>query len=141
MSLYQSEYEVKVSFEDLDPMNVVWHGNYIRYMEQARCDMLEKLNYNYNDMKSDGIAYPIAKMNIKYIKPAEFMDILTIKSDLISIDPTLDIKYYIFNKKTGDKIFEATTMQIRIDINTKETVYSPPVKFLQAIKEVNNEKI
>ncbi len=141
MSLYQSEYEVKVSFEDLDPMNVVWHGNYIRYMEQARCDMLEKLNYNYNDMKSDGIAYPIAKMNIKYIKPAEFMDILTIKSELISIDPTLDIKYYIFNKKTGDKIFEATTMQIRIDINTKETVYSPPVKFLQAIKEVNNEKI
>ena len=56
MCLYESEYEVKVSFEDLDPMNIVWHGNYMRYMEQARCDMLEKLHYTYTDIKNDGYA-------------------------------------------------------------------------------------
>ncbi len=141
MSLYQSEYEVKISFEDLDPINVVWHGNYMRYMEQARCDMFDKINYTYKDMKEDGIAYPIAKMNVKYIKPAEFRDILTIKLDVISIEPTLDIKYTIFNKNTGDKIFEATTMQIGINIETKESIYSPPKRFVEAIKEVSNEKI
>ena len=47
MSLYKSECEIKVSFEDLDPMNVVWHGNYMHFMEQARCDMFDKLNYTY----------------------------------------------------------------------------------------------
>ena len=61
MSLYQTEYELKISFEDLDSMNVVWHGNYVRYMEQARCDLLEKMGYTYFDMKKEGYAYPVAK--------------------------------------------------------------------------------
>lgn len=139
MSLFQSEYEVKVSFEDLDPMNVVWHGNYMRYMEQARCNMLDKLNYTYMDMKADGYAYPVAKMKVKYIKPAEFGDVLTVKSEVISVEPSLDITYTIFNKKSGIKIFEASTMQIGININTRESIYTPPERLIQAINEVQNE--
>ena len=42
----------KVEFYDLDPMNVVWHGNYIKYLEAARCDMLSKIGYTYDDMKN-----------------------------------------------------------------------------------------
>lgn len=139
MSLYQSEYKVKISFEDLDPMNVVWHGNYMRYMEQARCDLLEKLNYTYKNMKEDGYAYPIAKMQVKYIKPAKFGDILTIRSNLISIEPTLDIKYIIYNNE--NKIFEAQTTQIGVDTNTQESVYTPPLGFVKALQEVSNEKV
>ena len=100
MSLFKSEYEIKISFEDLDPMNVVWHGNYVRYLERARCDMLSKLKYTYSDMKKDGYIYPVAKMKVKYIKPAEFEDVLVIVSDIISIEPALVIKYVIYNKKT-----------------------------------------
>ena len=133
MSLFQSDYEVKVSFEDLDPMNIVWHGNYMRYMEQARCDMLSKIGYTYLDMKADGVAYPIAKMKVKYIKPARFGDVLLIKTEVISIEPTLDIKYKIFNKTSGEKIFEASTMQIATDMNTFESVYVPPKNFTTAI--------
>ena len=140
MSLYTSEYEVKVSFEDLDPMNVVWHGNYIRYMEQARCDMFEKLHYTYMDMKDDGFAYPVAKMKVKYIKPALFGEILAVRLDLLTIEPTLNIDYKIINKKTGNKIFEASTMQIAIDINTKESFYTAPNKLANALNEVICEK-
>ena len=136
MSLFSSEYELKVSFEDLDPMSIVWHGNYMRYMEQARCNMLEKLNYTYMDIKDDGYAYPVAKMKVKYIKPAFFGDILTVKTEVISIEPTLEIKYIIHNKKTGDKIFEAYTMQIAIDYEKKQSVYYPPKRLIEAIKKV-----
>lgn len=142
MSLFSSEYELKVSFEDLDPMSIVWHGNYMRYMEQARCNMLEKLNYTYTDIKDDGYAYPVAKMKVKYIKPAVFGDILTVKTEVISIEPTLEIKYKIYNKKTGDKIFEAYTMQIAIDFENKQSIYSPPKRLIEAIKKVvPDEKI
>ena len=140
MSIFKTEYEIKVSFEDLDPMNIVWHGNYMRYMEQARCDMLSKLNYTYIDMKNDGLVYPVAKMKVKYIKPAEFNDILLIKTELISIEPTLDIKYTIFNRKNNEKIFEATTMQIAVDIKTKNSVYTPAKKLIKIVKRLNNEK-
>ena len=140
MSLYTSEYEVKVSFEDLDPMNVVWHGNYMRYMEQARCDMFEKLNYTYMDMKNDGFAYPVAKMKVKYVKPAILGDILIVKSDILTIEPTLNIDYKIFNKQTGNKIFEATTMQIAVDIDSKESFYSAPNQIVDALRKVSYEK-
>lgn len=134
MCLYESEYEVKVSFEDLDPMNIVWHGNYMRYMEQARCNMLEKLHYTYTDIKNDGYAYPVAKMKVKYIKPAEFGDTLIVKTMVMSLEPALDIKYIMYNKSTGEKIFEATTMQIALDINTRKTVYQPPENLIKAVK-------
>jgi len=141
MSLFQTKYEFKISFEDLDPMYIVWHGNYMRYMEQARCDLLSKLNYTYTNMKNDGYAYPIAKMEVKYIKPAFFEDVLTMQLDVISIKPTLDIKYKIYNNKTGEKIFEAKTMQIAVDIKTKESVYSAPKGLIKAIEDYKNEKI
>lgn len=141
MSLYQSVYEVKVPFEDLDPMNIVWHGNYMRYLEQARCHLLSELNYTYMDMKADGYAYPIAKMNVKYIKPATFEDELLVKVDVISIEPSLDMKYIIYNKKTNEKIFEASTMQIAINMDTKESIYTPPKGLKDAILGVCNEKV
>ena len=36
-----------VPFYDVDPMNIVWHGNYIKYLEQARCDMFSKIGYTF----------------------------------------------------------------------------------------------
>lgn len=140
MSLFQAEYEIKVSFEDLDPMNVVWHGNYVRYMEQARCDMLEKLGYTYMDMRNDGFMYPIAKMKIKYVKPVTLGDVLTVKTEITSIEPSLDMKYTIYNKKTDEKIMSASTMQIAVDAETKESIYNASDKLKKAIEEANCEK-
>ena len=134
MSLFKAEYELKVSFEDIDLMGIVWHGNYIKYLEQARCDMLSKLNYTYMDMKDDGFSYPVAKMKIKYIKPAKFEDVLVVKSELVELEPAMNIKYVIFNKSTKEKIFEAKTMQIAFDFKTNKSVYTPPKRFIEALK-------
>ena len=138
MSLYQTEYELKVSFEELDPMNVVWNGNYMRYLERARVDLFGKLKYSYFQMHEDGIAYPLAKLNAKYIKPALFEDILTVKTEILSIEPTLDLKYTIYNKNTGDKIFTATTMQIAINTKTRESIFTAPENLKKAIESVQN---
>ena len=134
MHIVSSEYELTVSFEDLDPMNVVWHGNYLRYLERARCDLFAKLNYTYMDMKDDGIMYPIAKMKMKYIKPASFGDILKIETAVTSAEPVLEIKYKIYNKKTGEKIFEAETMQIAMDIKARESLFNAPERFIDKLK-------
>ena len=134
MHIVSSEYELTVSFEDLDPMNIVWHGNYLRYLERARCDLFAKLNYTYMDMKDDGIMYPIAKIKMKYIKPAFFGDILKIETAVTSAEPVLEIKYKIYNQKTGEKIFEAETMQIAMDIKTRESVFNVPERFINKLK-------
>ena len=125
---------IDVQFFDLDPMNVVWHGNYIKYLEQARCEMLAKIGYTYDDMKADGFAYPIAKMDLKFIKPAQFMEKLKVVTTLVEFEPSLNIKYEIFDMNSGEKIFTAKSMQICVDIKTMESVYTAPKRFVERVK-------
>lgn len=135
MKKIETSCEIDVEFYDLDPMNVVWHGNYIKYLEKARCDMLEKLGYSYEDMKKDGCVYPVAKMELKFVKPVEFKQKLVVKSRIERVEPSLEIKYKIVDKNTGETVFKAKSMQIRVDINTRESLYTAPGRFLEKIEE------
>lgn len=123
-----------IPFYDLDPMQVVWHGNYIKYMEDARCALLEKLSYTYDDMKTENIAYPVAKLEIKYIKPCRFAQKINIKAILNEYDPCLIISYEIYDANTNEKMLKAKTMQICIDIKTYTTIYTPSKKLLEGVK-------
>ena len=130
---FKSDTIIKVEFYDLDPMDVVWHGNYVKYLEVARCDMLSKLGYTYVDMRNDGYAYPVATMEMKYIKPCTFGQELKVVSIVEEIEPALVIKYVIFDNKTGEKMFKAKTMQIAVDIKTRQTVYEAPINLKKKI--------
>lgn len=125
-----SETKIKVAFFDLDPMNIVWHGNYVKYLEQARCDFFDKLNYNYTDMYNDGVMYPIAKMDFKFIKSAKFGEELTVKCTLKELEPAIIIKYEIYSGE--DKILTATTMQMEVSVKTGETLYKAPQRLRKA---------
>ena len=49
---------IKVQFYDLDPMGIVWHGNYPRFLEQARSALFEKISFGYRAMAESGYAWP-----------------------------------------------------------------------------------
>ena len=135
MKKIKTEYNLKVEFFDLDPMNVVWHGNYLKYIEEARCDMLEKIGYTYKNMQRTTTAYPVATMDLKYIKPASFGQKLRVESTLESVEPAMIINYIIKDAESGEKIFKARSMQIRIDATTKESLYNAHENFLKKIEE------
>lgn len=124
--LFKNETNLTVQFYDLDPLNVVWHGNYIKYLETARCELLDKLGYDYEDMKRDNVAYPVATMDLKFIKPCVFNQKLKIITSVEEIEPSLIMKYTIYDAETGDKLFKARSMQICIDKTTNESIYSAP---------------
>ncbi len=126
MKKIETQYKTRVEFYDLDPMNVVWHGNYVKYLEAARCDFLEKIGCTYDDIKEAGYAYPVAKMEMKFVTPCVFMQNLVVKTQLESLEPSLNFKYTILDEKTGAKLFSAKTMQICVEIETRKTVYSVP---------------
>ena len=137
MSLYSAQMDYKVPFFDVDSMCVVWHGNYVKYMEIARCDLFSKLNYDYNDMKKDNFAYPIAKMDTKYIEPIVFNQEIVLKTYLEEIEPAIKMKYVFFDKKTNKKLFKASTLQIAIDIPTLKSRYDAPERLKKIIEEIN----
>lgn len=127
-----------VPFYDVDPMNIVWHGNYIKYLEQARCDMFSKIGYTYMDMYNDGFMYPIAKMEFKFIKPSTFGDKLRVECELKDIEPAINIKYTIYNEETGEKIFKAKSMQICVDKHSMQSIYAEPVNLKEKIEQYEN---
>lgn len=128
MAKIQSETIIEIPFYDLDPMNVVWHGNYVKYLEEARCDLFKSFNYTYMDMKEEGIIYPVAKMDLKFMKSCVFGQKIKVITSLEEIEPCVIIKYLITDANTNESILKAKSMQICVNIKTGESCYSAPEK-------------
>lgn len=133
--MIKSTTKITIPFNDLDPMNIVWHGNYVKYLEQARCDLFKKIGYTYMDMYKDNYMYPIAKMDLKFIKPATLDDEIEVYCYLEELEPAMIISYEIINSKTGEKIFKAKSTQIAVSVKTKESIYVAPERLLKIFEE------
>lgn len=136
--MIKSKTKITIQFNDLDPMNIVWHGNYVKYLEHARCDLFKLLNYTYMDMYNDNYMYPIAKMDLKFIKPVTFGDEIEIETTLEEIEPAIIISYEIFNK--NEKVFKAKSTQIGVLVDSKQSVYEAPKNLIKKIEEYKNAK-
>jgi len=129
----------KVAFFDVDSMEVMWHGNYVKYLEIARCELLDKLGYNYIAMKKDGYAFPIVKLDVKYVRPAFFNDVIKVTTTLSECETFLKFHYLIENEK-GEKLSEANTAQAVIEMNSLQTCFEMPDTLKKALKAYNEKE-
>lgn len=73
------EKAIKIYYEDTDAGGVVYHSNYLNFMERCRCDWLGSLGYNIADIQqNDGIIFVVREADIKYHLPARLFDTLTV---------------------------------------------------------------
>jgi acyl-CoA thioester hydrolase len=121
------EIELSPAFHDLDPMEIVWHGNYVKYLELARCALLAKFGYDYPQMRDSGYAWPIVDMRLKYVKTTEFGQRIRIRAEIVEWENRLKIEYLISDADTGSKINKAYTIQVAVDMATREMQYLCPV--------------
>ena len=129
----------KVAFFDVDSMEVMWHGNYVKYLEMARCELLDKLGYNYIAMKKDGYAFPIVKLDVKYVRPAFFNDVIKITTTLSECDTFLKFHYLVENEK-GEKLSEANTAQAVIEMKSLQTCFEMPQTLKNALEAYNKKE-
>ncbi|MCF6775308.1 acyl-CoA thioesterase [Thiotrichales bacterium 19X7-9] len=118
--------ELEIPFFDVDSMRIVWHGNYIKYFEIARCRLLDKLGYNYVDMENEGLIWPVIDIRVKYIKPIYFKQVILIDAFIVEYENRLKIQYIIYDKQTGDKLTKAYSIQIAVNADTSEMYYQSP---------------
>ena len=129
-SRWFAETEIDVQFFDLDPMNIVWHGNYVKYLEIARCVLLDSIGYNYMQMKESGYMWPVIDVNLRYIGSAVFGQRLRLRAELVEWENRLKVEYLITCAATGKRLTRASTTQVAVDIKTGEMCFgSPPVLF------------
>jgi acyl-CoA thioester hydrolase len=122
------EIEITPAFHDLDPMEIVWHGNYVRYLEVVRCALLDQIGYNYQEMKESGYAWPIIDLQLRYAGPASFGQKLKVRASIVEWENRLKIDYLITDAASGRRLTRASTTQVAVDIATREMCFvSPPV--------------
>src|SRR5690606_8463621 len=109
-----------------DPMGVIWHGNYFRYMEVAREALLDSLDYGYIRMNESGYVWPIVETQVKYVAPVMFGQKLRVTATLTEYENRLRIEYEIFDAETGERTTRARTTQIAVNRETKEMCFESP---------------
>jgi len=80
--MFKTSTQIRVRYAETDQMNVVYHGNYAQYFEAARGEAIRELGITYKEIEEVGVIMPIVEMNIKYLRPARYDDLLTVFTEL-----------------------------------------------------------
>ena len=122
--------ELQPQFHDCDPMQVVWHGNYFKYLEVARCALLQRFDYDYPQMLASGYLWPVVDARIKYIRPLLYAQRLQVQATIVEWENRLKIEYLIKDAQSGQRLTRASTIQVAVDAESQELQYvSPAVLF------------
>lgn len=126
--LRQATLEFSPAFHDVDVMDVVWHGHYLKYFELARCALLQQIDYDYPQMRDSGFAWPVVDVRIKYVRPARYQQALRITATLVEWESRLKIDYRIEDAITREKLTTGYTVQVAVSMPAGEMLFiSPPV--------------
>lgn len=115
MALY-TEKQFEIRFSEVDVMQVVWHGSYPLYLEDAREAFGIQWGLSYQQYMDVGIYAPIVEMNIKYKQPLRYGMKPVIRITYVPTDAAKVIfDYEIFDPSTGATLVTAHTVQVFMD--------------------------
>lgn len=111
------EYVRVVNYYETDKMGITHHSNYIRYMEEARIDYLEKIGWSYTKLEQIGAISPVVNVDVNYKKPTTFNDTLTIKTYISEYSGVKFIFKYEMSNQKGELVCIAQSVHVFV---TKE---------------------
>ena len=124
---------IKIPFHDIDPMEIVWHGNYVKYFEMARADLLDKIDYNYEQMRQSFYAWPVIDLKLRYINPATYGQEICVHASLTEYENRMKVDYLISDVKTGKKLTKGYTVQVAVDMRNNEMCLASPDILLEKL--------
>lgn len=125
--------EAMPQFYDLDPMDIVWHGHYPRFLELARVAVMEKIGYGYSAMKSSGFAWPIIDMHMRFARPMRLAQRVEISAGIIEWENRLKIAYAIRDAASGTRVMRAASVQVAVNITDGVMAWQSPAALLERL--------
>ena len=131
----QSSWPVRVYYEDTDSGGVVYHSNYLNFMERARTEWLRSLKINQQTLKDElNLLFVVHQIDIKFIKPAIFNDLIEVETVLKQITP-VRVKLEQHIKRQSDLLISASVEVVGVNARTLK-----PVRIPQQIKSLMERK-
>ena len=123
-----AETELEVPFQDLDPMQIAWHGNYFRYFEAARVKLLRSIDYDYPAMQASNYNWPLIEAHVRFVQPLKYGHRIRVTAGLVEWENRLKVDYLVADAETGKRLTTGYTIQCAVDLKTGELqLVSPPV--------------
>lgn len=105
-----SSISFRVRYGETDQMGIVYHGNYLQYLEMGRVEWLRELGISYKSLEEKGIILPVISVRLKYLKSAAYDDLITVRTHLKK-PPQVKIEFdYEILADNGDILVEANTV-------------------------------
>jgi acyl-CoA thioester hydrolase len=133
MSL-SAEVEIEIPFFDVDPMQVAWHGHYVKYFEVARCALLRKIDYDYPKMHASGYMFPVVEIYLRYVSPARYGQVVIAKAELLEYENRLKIGYAIRDQASGQRLTKGWSVQVAVDAKTNELQFVSPTILIDKMR-------
>ena len=113
--------EVKVYYQDTDSYGIVWHGNYLKWYEQARCDVCDELGFPLDKLAADsGVIFPIVNINLRYKSAAKLYDDLIIETEIKEFTRAKIVFEQIIKNKEDETVYNvAEITAVATDLNGK----------------------
>ncbi|MEM0550528.1 4-hydroxybenzoyl-CoA thioesterase [Aeromonas jandaei] len=128
-----AEVDVTVPFHDVDMMAVAWHGHYLRYIELARCALLDRIDYNYPQMEASGYLWPVIDVRMKYIAPLRFGQTVRVCATLVEYQHRLKIDYLLYDPQSGKRTSKGYTVQVAVSKQSGEMCLASPQVLLDKL--------
>ena len=119
--MFTSQTQIRIHYALTDQMSVVYYGNYAQFYEIGRTEAIRELGFTYKEIEAMGIVLAVTDMHIRFLRPAKYDDVITVKTTLKEIPLHHKIVFHgeIYNQEnellnTGDVtlyFLEAKTMK------------------------------
>jgi acyl-CoA thioester hydrolase len=99
--MFTSETTVRVRYAETDQMGVVYHSNFFLYYEVSRAESIRKLGFTYAGMEKMGVIMPVIEVQSRFLRPALYDDLLTVKTILkeLPVHHKIEFHHEVYNEK------------------------------------------
>ena len=105
-----------VRFQEVDPMGVVWHGHYVDFFEDGRCELGKEIGLSYDDFYREGFMAPVVNLEIEYKHPLFLGETFRIETRLMWTEAVrFNYFYAIVRESDGKIVAEGRTVQLILD--------------------------
>ena len=137
--MFKSDINIRVRYAETDRMGYVYYGNYAQYFEVGRVEALRELGLSYKELEDSGILLPVYAFNVKYLKPAFYDDMLTIRTMIKEIPGArIEFEYETYSDKKELLNRGATTLVFINRLTGKPC--SAPAFFMESMRKYFEEK-
>ena len=135
-----NETKIKVHYAETDRMGIVHHSRYYPWFEVGRTELFCAFGKSYGDMEEAGVMMPLVETRCRYIIPAKYEDVLTVKTLIKSLSPVkIEFEYEVIRDLDGQKLAIGYTLLAFTNLEFKPVnlkKYNPEFwEYINKIKE------